>query len=83
MTEAGFQIRPGEHPIVPIMLGDARLAHRMAADLLAAGIYVVGFSYPVVPRARRAYACRSAPPTSPTISRAPWAPSSRSPVPTA
>jgi glycine C-acetyltransferase len=50
MTEAGFQIRPGEHPIVPIMLGDAGLAHRMAADLLDAGIYVVGFSYPVVPR---------------------------------
>jgi glycine C-acetyltransferase len=49
MTEAGFSIRPGEHPIVPIMLGDARLAHRMAADLLEAGIYVVGFSYPVVP----------------------------------
>jgi glycine C-acetyltransferase len=49
MTEAGFAIRPGEHPIVPIMLGDARLAHRMAADLLEAGIYVVGFSYPVVP----------------------------------
>ena len=50
MTEAGFQIRPGEHPIVPIMLGDARLAHQMAADLLEAGIYVVGFSYPVVPK---------------------------------
>ena len=50
MTEAGFQIRPGEHPIVPIMLGDARLAHQVAADLLEAGIYVVGFSYPVVPK---------------------------------
>jgi len=50
MSDAGFTIRPGEHPIVPIMLGDARLAHRMAADLLAEGIYVVGFSYPVVPR---------------------------------
>jgi glycine C-acetyltransferase len=49
MTEAGFAIRPGDHPIVPIMLGDARLAHRMAADLLREGIYVVGFSYPVVP----------------------------------
>jgi glycine C-acetyltransferase len=49
MTDAGFQIRPGEHPIVPIMLGDARLAHQMAADLLETGIYVVGFSYPVVP----------------------------------
>jgi glycine C-acetyltransferase len=49
MTEAGFAIRPGVHPIVPIMLGDARLAHQMAADLLDEGIYVVGFSYPVVP----------------------------------
>jgi glycine C-acetyltransferase len=50
LTVAGFQIRPSEHPIVPIMLGDARLAHQMAADLLEAGIYVVGFSYPVVPK---------------------------------
>jgi glycine C-acetyltransferase len=50
MTAAGFAIRPGVHPIVPIMLGDARLAQQMAADLLAEGIYVVGFSYPVVPR---------------------------------
>jgi glycine C-acetyltransferase len=50
MTAAGFQIRPGEHPIVPILLGDARLAHEMAADLLAEGVYVVGFSYPVVPK---------------------------------
>jgi glycine C-acetyltransferase len=50
MTAAGFSLRPGEHPIVPIMLGDARLAHRMAADLFDEGIYVVGFSYPVVPR---------------------------------
>jgi glycine C-acetyltransferase len=49
MTEAGFAIRPGVHPIVPILLGDAHLAHRMAADLLDEGIYVVGFSYPVVP----------------------------------
>jgi glycine C-acetyltransferase len=50
MTSAGFTIRPSEHPIVPIMLGDARLAQQMAADLLERGIYVVGFSYPVVPR---------------------------------
>jgi glycine C-acetyltransferase len=50
MTEAGFAIRPGDHPIVPIMLGDAHLAHQMAADLLDRGIYVVGFSYPVVPQ---------------------------------
>ncbi len=50
MTEAGFAIGPGVHPIVPVMLGDARLAQGMAADLLGEGIYVVGFSYPVVPR---------------------------------
>jgi len=50
MTEAGFAIRPGEHPIVPIMLGEARLAQRVAAGLLEEGIYVVGFSYPVVPK---------------------------------
>jgi glycine C-acetyltransferase len=50
MTAAGFAIRPGVHPIVPIMLGDARLAQQMAAALLEEGIYVVGFSYPVVPK---------------------------------
>jgi glycine C-acetyltransferase len=50
MAEAGFALRAGTHPIVPIMLGDALLARDMAADLLDEGIYVVGFSYPVVPR---------------------------------
>ncbi len=50
MTAAGFEIRPGVHPIVPIMLGDARLANEMAAALLDEGIYVIGFSYPVVPK---------------------------------
>ena len=50
MTEVGFKIRPGSHPIVPIMLYDARLAQQMAADLLDEGIYVIGFSYPVVPK---------------------------------
>jgi glycine C-acetyltransferase len=50
MTALGFQIKPGVHPIVPIMLGDARLAQDFARDLLAEGIYVVGFSYPVVPK---------------------------------
>jgi glycine C-acetyltransferase len=49
MSAAGFRIRPGEHPIVPIMLGDAALASRMADAMLARGIYVIGFSYPVVP----------------------------------
>jgi glycine C-acetyltransferase len=48
MTAAGFAIRPGVHPIVPIMLYEERLAHEMAARLLERGIYVVGFSYPVV-----------------------------------
>ena len=52
MTERGFRITPGEHPIVPIMLGDAALAARMADALLARGIYVIGFSYPVVPQGK-------------------------------
>ncbi|MBI4271035.1 MAG: glycine C-acetyltransferase [Candidatus Rokubacteria bacterium] len=50
MTDAGFAIPPGVHPIVPIMLGEAHVAQRMAADLLDEGIYVVGFFYPVVPQ---------------------------------
>ncbi|MBI4511274.1 MAG: glycine C-acetyltransferase [Deltaproteobacteria bacterium] len=50
MTAAGFQIKPGFHPIVPIMLGDARLSQEFARDLLEEGIYVIGFSYPVVPK---------------------------------
>jgi len=50
MTGAGFDIRPGDHPIVPIMLYDAALAEKMARKLLEQGIYVIGFSYPVVPR---------------------------------
>lgn len=49
MTAAGFNIIPGSHPIVPIMLGDARLATAMADRLLELGIYVIGFAYPVVP----------------------------------
>ena len=52
MTAAGFAIRPGVHPIVPIMLGDAALATNMADALLARGIYVIGFSYPVVPHGK-------------------------------
>ncbi len=50
MTAAGFEVRPGFHPIVPILLGEARLAVDFARDLLDEGIYVVGFSYPVVPQ---------------------------------
>jgi glycine C-acetyltransferase len=49
MTEAGFQLVPGEHPIAPVMLGDATLAGTFAEKLLARGVYVIGFSYPVVP----------------------------------
>jgi len=49
MTNASFNILQGEHPIVPVMLGDAMLASKMAARLLELGVYVVGFSYPVVP----------------------------------
>jgi glycine C-acetyltransferase len=50
MVEAGFSIPEGDHPIVPIMLNDAGLATRMATRLLEKGIYVIGFSYPVVPK---------------------------------
>jgi len=49
ITGLGLDVRPGQHPIVPVMLGDARLAVDMAARLLELGIYVIGFSYPVVP----------------------------------
>jgi len=50
ITKAGFAIKPGTHPIIPIMLGDAKLAQEMAAKLLEEGVYAVGFFYPVVPR---------------------------------
>jgi glycine C-acetyltransferase len=46
----GFRLVPGEHPIIPVMLGDAALATSMAEALLKQGVYVVGFSYPVVPQ---------------------------------
>jgi len=52
MTAAGFAIVPGEHPIAPVMLGDAALAARFAERLLDRGVYVIGFSYPVVPMGR-------------------------------
>ena len=52
MTAAGFDIKPGDHPIVPIMLYDAVLAQRMAARLLEEGIYVIGFFFPVVPQGK-------------------------------
>jgi glycine C-acetyltransferase len=50
MTEAGFDIVPGEHPIVPVMLGDAKIAGEMATRLLEIGLYVIAFSFPVVPK---------------------------------
>jgi len=52
MTEAGFDLLPGEHPIIPVMIGDAAEAGRMADLLLERGVYVIGFSYPVVPHGK-------------------------------
>jgi glycine C-acetyltransferase len=52
MGSRGFSILPGEHPIVPVMLGDAALASRMADFMLEEGVYVIGFSYPVVPEGK-------------------------------
>ena len=50
MVRSGFRITPGEHPIIPVMLGDAHLAARLSERMLGEGVYVVGFSYPVVPK---------------------------------
>jgi glycine C-acetyltransferase len=50
LTKLGFRLVPGQHPIIPVMLGDAALATSMAEALLKEGFYVVGFSYPVVPQ---------------------------------
>jgi glycine C-acetyltransferase len=52
MTQRGFNILPGTHPIAPIMLGDAALATKFADAMLASGVYVIGFSYPVVPKGK-------------------------------
>jgi glycine C-acetyltransferase len=52
MTEAGFDLLPGEHPIVPVMFGDAALAARIADEMLQHGVYVIAFSYPVVPKGK-------------------------------
>jgi glycine C-acetyltransferase len=52
MTKAGFAIVPGDHPICPIMLGDAKLAVDMAARMLEEGVYVIGFCFPVVPKGK-------------------------------
>ena len=50
MVEEGFDLLPGEHPIAPVMFGDAALAARIADAMLAHGVYVIAFSYPVVPK---------------------------------
>ena len=50
MSAAGFTLPEGEHPIIPVMLGDANIAQEMAAKLLDEGIYVIGFFFPVVPK---------------------------------
>ena len=50
MSELGFDILPGDHPIVPVMIGDAELAGRLAEALMRRGVYAVAFSYPVVPQ---------------------------------
>jgi glycine C-acetyltransferase len=52
LSQLGYEVLPGEHPIVPIMLGDAALASRVAEAMLAKGVYVIGFSYPVVPEGK-------------------------------
>jgi glycine C-acetyltransferase len=52
MTKLGFDVLPGEHPIVPVMLGDAARATKMADSLLQKGVYVIAFSYPVVPNGK-------------------------------
>ncbi|MDW5415687.1 glycine C-acetyltransferase [Iodobacter sp. CM08] len=52
MSDAGFSLVPGQHPIIPVMLGDARLAGEVSAALLKEGVYVVGFSFPVVPKGK-------------------------------
>ena len=52
MSHSGFDLPPGEHPIIPIMLGDAKLAAELARGLQEQGVYVVAFSFPVVPRGK-------------------------------
>ena len=52
MSALGFTLVPGSHPIIPVMLGDAVLAQQMAAKLLERGVYVIGFSFPVVPEGK-------------------------------
>ncbi|MDH5493565.1 MAG: aminotransferase class I/II-fold pyridoxal phosphate-dependent enzyme, partial [Myxococcales bacterium] len=58
LEAAGFEVVPGSHPIIPVMLGDAKLASAMADDLLEQGIYVIGFSFPVVPKGKARIRCQ-------------------------
>ncbi len=58
LTDMGFNVRPGTHPIVPVMIGDAALATKTADALLEKGIYVIGFSYPVVPKGEARIRCQ-------------------------
>jgi len=58
MAEEEFEVLPGDHPIVPVMVGDAAMAGRMAARMLEKGVYVVGFSYPVVPQGKARIRCQ-------------------------
>jgi glycine C-acetyltransferase len=52
MQKLGFDLVPGEHPIIPVMLGEAKLAQDMAAKMFERGVYVTGFSFPVVPKGK-------------------------------
>jgi glycine C-acetyltransferase len=71
LEKAGFELKPGEHPIIPVMLGDAALAGRMANRLLEMGVYVIGFSFPVVPKGQaRIRTQMSAALTQPQLDRA-------------
>ncbi|HET9411019.1 MAG TPA: aminotransferase class I/II-fold pyridoxal phosphate-dependent enzyme, partial [Candidatus Dormibacteraeota bacterium] len=58
MSEEEFDILPGEHPIVPVMIGDAARASRMAEVMLEKGVYVIGFSFPVVPQGKARIRCQ-------------------------
>jgi glycine C-acetyltransferase len=74
MEKLGFRLSPGSHPIVPVLLGDARLAGEMAERLLGEGIYAVGFSFPVVPKGQaRIRTQMSAAHERPHLERALWA----------
>jgi 7-keto-8-aminopelargonate synthetase-like enzyme len=72
MQRVGFEIKSGHHPIVPIMLYDAKLANTMADELLKEGVYVIAFPYPVVPKGEPVFGSNCPPPSSINI----WTPQS-------